>query len=37
VASAVIGGASARQESRGGHRREDFPAPSEAFAHRFVQ
>jgi L-aspartate oxidase len=37
VASAVIAGASARQESRGGHRREDFPAPSDAFAHRFVQ
>jgi L-aspartate oxidase len=37
VAEAVIAAATAREESRGGHRRGDFPASSEAFSHRFVQ
>jgi L-aspartate oxidase len=37
VAQAVIAAATAREESRGGHRRGDFPATSEAFSHRFVQ
>lgn len=37
VARALVCAASAREESRGGHRRSDFPATSEAFSHRFLQ
>jgi L-aspartate oxidase len=37
VAGALIAAATAREESRGGHRRADFPARSEVFSHRFVQ
>jgi L-aspartate oxidase len=37
VARAVVASASLREESRGGHRRSDFPATSEAFSHRFLQ
>jgi L-aspartate oxidase len=37
VAHRVIAAATAREESRGGHRREDFPATSAAFSHRLVQ
>jgi L-aspartate oxidase len=37
VAHRVVAAAAAREESRGGHRREDFPATSAAFSHRLVQ
>jgi L-aspartate oxidase len=37
VGRALVGAALAREESRGGHRRRDFPAMSQAFSHRFVQ
>ena len=37
VARALIAAATAREESRGGHRREDFLRRSEVFSHRFVQ
>ena len=37
VASAVIAGAQARTESRGGHRRSDFPSTLDAMSCRFVQ
>jgi L-aspartate oxidase len=37
VARALVAAALAREESRGGHRRSDFPATSEAFSHRFLQ
>jgi L-aspartate oxidase len=34
---ALVSAALARRESRGGHRRSDFPDTSDAFSHRFVQ
>ena len=37
IAQAVVAAAAARMETRGGHRRADYPARSEAFLHRFVQ
>jgi L-aspartate oxidase len=37
VGRALVAAAFAREESRGGHRREDFPATSPVFSHRFVQ
>ena len=37
VGRAVVAAALARRESRGGHRRSDFPSTSQAFSHRFVQ
>jgi L-aspartate oxidase len=37
VAEAVVAAATAREESRGGHLRSDFPDRSDAFLHRFVQ
>jgi L-aspartate oxidase len=35
-ARALLAAATAREESRGAHGRTDFPAPSAAFAHRFL-
>lgn len=37
AAQAVVAAALAREETRGGHRRRDFPETSPAFSHRFVQ
>ena len=37
VAQAVVAAALAREETRGGHRRQDYPALSDVFSHRFVQ
>jgi L-aspartate oxidase len=37
VAQAVVASALAREESRGGHRRSDFPETRTSFSHRFVQ
>jgi L-aspartate oxidase len=37
VARGVVAAAAAREESRGGHRRTDFPATDPAFSLRFVQ
>ena len=37
VAGALLAAATARRESRGGHRRRDFPAPDPALSLRFVQ
>ena len=36
VARSVVVAATRREESRGAHTREDFPATSPAFAHRIV-
>ncbi|MGH9226735.1 MAG: FAD-binding protein, partial [Acidimicrobiales bacterium] len=36
VADALVGSATAREESRGAHARTDFPTTSAAFAHRIV-
>lgn len=37
VARAVVAGATARTETRGGHRRRDYPVTDPAFSRRFVQ
>jgi L-aspartate oxidase len=37
VARAVVASATARTESRGGHRRSDFPRTDRALAHRFYR
>ena len=37
VGKALVSSALARRETRGGHRRSDFPETSQAFSHRFVQ
>jgi L-aspartate oxidase len=36
VSRAIVAGASAREESRGSHTRDDYPQPADAFAGRFV-
>jgi L-aspartate oxidase len=37
LGDALVAAALARQETRGGHRRADFPETSASFSHRFVQ
>jgi aspartate oxidase len=36
VARAIVGAATAREESRGSHARSDYPEPSEELLGRFV-